>query len=539
MASFDPHDPNSFSDGITPQLIAQLSSANPGAVSSVPPGTMQGSTADLESRVGPNAATIAAARAGAGTDQPDQTAQMQGLAASHPRLAQLLEGIAAAMQNYGAVREDPRLLLEREQMSQREPLLQAQTEGTLAETALRLGQLKAMQNQVPVTLPNGQTIYLNPQALANYVRNAAAAGTKLGTPDEQAINYLQSQVNPATGKPYTTFEAYQKLVDLKQGNKPDTAEQNKSAVRAVIGKLDSAGLSTNPADLPKSLNVGLQKGIISRDEHMTVAGYLATNPTPSTNIQVHTTEGAQSAEQKQLGSYYMDPKNPGRIVRGDQLSDTERRSAMPVKDYEKAQASIQHTQTIMDSYEDYRGAFDGKLTPNDTRALQVLTSSDKMDHDLITKATSGVLDALMGEPLTGYSTKAMGGIMTKDQYNALSPAGKKALVGYYNAIISNFADMKERLGSIGRNEIQLLAEIHTIPLPYMDRDTANEMLDAREKSTMRLNPYMRGAQLPTRQAGGGAQHLAGGAAVGLQEGATGTGSDGQKYIVRGGIWQRQ
>ena len=48
--------------------------------------------------------------------------------------------------------------------------------------------------------------------------------------------------------------------------------------------------------------------------------------------------------------------------------------------------------------------------------------------------------------------------------------------------------------------------------------------------------------------GGGAQggsqtqssapaHVPGGQATGLTEGATGTGSDGKKYVVKGGVWQ--
>jgi len=37
----------------------------------------------------------------------------------------------------------------------------------------------------------------------------------------------------------------------------------------------------------------------------------------------------------------------------------------------------------------------------------------------------------------------------------------------------------------------------------------------------------------------GAQHVPGGAAQGLKEGATGTGSDGKKYVVKGGVWEAQ
>lgn len=41
---------------------------------------------------------------------------------------------------------------------------------------------------------------------------------------------------------------------------------------------------------------------------------------------------------------------------------------------------------------------------------------------------------------------------------------------------------------------------------------------------------------PALESAGGQQHVPGGKAQGLQEGATGTGSDGKKYVVKGGVW---
>jgi hypothetical protein len=63
--------------------------------------------------------------------------------------------------------------------------------------------------------------------------------------------------------------------------------------------------------------------------------------------------------------------------------------------------------------------------------------------------------------------------MTKDQYDKLSPAGKKMLADYFNAIVQNFANMKQMMGSVGRNALQLQAEINTIPLPYLDPQSAD------------------------------------------------------------------
>jgi hypothetical protein len=48
-----------------------------------------------------------------------------------------------------------------------------------------------------------------------------------------------------------------------------------------------------------------------------------------------------------------------------------------------------------------------------------------------------------------------------------------------------------------------------------------------------------GAKPLLQQQGDGGQHTPGGKAQGLKEGATGTGSDGKKYVVKGGVWVAQ
>jgi hypothetical protein len=134
-----------------------------------------------------------------------------------------------------------------------------------------------------------------------------------------------------------------------------------------------------------------------------------------------------------------------------------------------------------------------KLTPQDREAMQVLTShSDKIAGGFLESAQSGVLDTLMGQPLTGYSQKLMGGAMTKDQYDKLSPAGKQMLAHYFNAVIQNFGNMKQILGSIGRNPMQLQAEINTIPLPYLDPQTADAMFSDKLQDIQTRNRNVRG-----------------------------------------------
>lgn len=144
----------------------------------------------------------------------------------------------------------------------------------------------------------------------------------------------------------------------------------------------------------------------------------------------------------------------------------------------KLNQQAQTAATTVNSFNRYQQSFRTlapQLTEDDRRALQVLTSHEQVAQGFLAKATSGVLDTMFGEPLTGYSEKAMSGIMTKDQFDKLSPAGKKMLADYFNAVIQNFGNMKQILGSVGRNPMQLQAEINTIPLPYIDGQTAETM----------------------------------------------------------------
>jgi|SRR5713101_5679949 len=115
-----------------------------------------------------------------------------------------------------------------------------------------------------------------------------------------------------------------------------------------------------------------------------------------------------------------------------------------------------------------------KLTDADRSAMGVLTShQDKIAQGFLTEIQSGAIDTLIGQPMTGYSQKLMGAAMTKDQYDKLSPEGKQLLADYFNAVIQNFGNMKQILGSLGRNPMQLQAEINTIPLPYLDPQSAD------------------------------------------------------------------
>jgi hypothetical protein len=292
--------------------------------------------------------------------------------------------------------------------------------------------------------------------------------------------------------------------------KPDSATQNKENFQHAIGVLRGEGLlgAGDVTDYKKIAGAIQNSKQLSNDEKNAAVGYLGANPTPGTNVQVHVQEAAGSQDVKQKGGYYA---LNGKIVRGDRLTEDQRANAVPVKDPEKAESSIRTTNSTLNTFGRYKADFDrAKLSDADTRALQVLTDPARLAPSFLEKETAGVLDSLFGEPLTGYSSKAMSGIMTKDQYDKLSPSAQKLLVGYYNSIIANFADMKQRLGGIGRNESMIQAEIHTIPLPYIGKPAADEAFARKLEDVASRNIYLGGtatSQPAARPAGGETEEL--------------------------------
>lgn len=88
--------------------------------------------------------------------------------------------------------------------------------------------------------------------------------------------------------------------DIK-GAKPlktpgETAESQKIAQQAIIGKIDKAGLPTGPKEIDKSLDAALKKGVITADEHASAKGYAGINPTPGTNLTVHIAGNQQAQD---------------------------------------------------------------------------------------------------------------------------------------------------------------------------------------------------------------------------------------------------
>lgn len=132
------------------------------------------------------------------------------------------------------------------------------------------------------------------------------------------------------------------------------------------------------------------------------------------------------------------------------------------------------------SINDFYGGSSKGITERDRQYLGALTAhaTDKLASD--PSALNGLVDAAVGAiPEIGALYKMWQTKTDRDMIEALSPAAKKAMENYYVAIISNFANMKDILGGIGRNESLIRAEINTIPPPYVDRDYINGALNSK------------------------------------------------------------
>jgi hypothetical protein len=264
----------------------------------------------------------------------------------------------------------------------------------------------------------------------------------------------------------------------------ETQEQNKLGFQSVVAKLDAAGLPTGPKTLDKSLDAALKQGKITTQEHAAARSYLAANPTPGTNLEVHIAgaEQAQNAainkqfEGKEVLAYTPDGK---RVLMSyadakAQNLPPERLVALGPKEAQETRDKAASVQTALKGLDRYRTDFKNavpQLTAQDRDALRVITSHNDSGH------TAGLLSGMFDEiplagPMNQYANKLLEGTMTSDQYKQLSPAGKKLASEYFTSVVDNFASMKARLGSVGRNPAMIQAEINTIPLPYLDWESA-------------------------------------------------------------------
>lgn len=314
----------------------------------------------------------------------------------------------------------------------------------------------------------------------------------------------------ANGEPIEREETSGKyrIADIPGGVKPikapvDTATQNKENFQHAIGVMRGEGLlgAGDVTDYKKIAAAVQNSKALSPEEKNAAVGYLAANPTPGTNLQVHIAgndEAAKNALNKTFeGSEVIAHMPDGRRVQMS-YADAQAQGVPPER---LVKLNAHEAQENRDKYQSMAATMEGlsryranlqktgpKLSPEERDALRVLTSHTEKTAG----ALSGILDEIpLAGPMGDYANRLMQGTITSDQYKQLkSPEAKKLVSDYFTSVIDNFASMKARLGSVGRNPAQLQAEINTIPLPYLDWDTASAQFDNKRDSLKNFGASM-------------------------------------------------
>jgi len=246
---------------------------------------------------------------------------------------------------------------------------------------------------------------------------------------------------------------------LEQQQKQNTPlyQQNKAAVDGQITSLRAA-----------------QKETQQQHERTAAAGAARTEEKglKGKDVVVHTDDGDVLMSSKEAQDQGF-----------DDFSTMTSKAAQDIKD---KRANADASMTALTQYEDTFNESAPKLSKGDRDALRVLTSHVKAD------AGSGLLGGIIDDiplvgPLGSYGNKILEGTMTSDQYKNLSPEGKKMMAQYAMAVVANFANMKQMLGSVGRNPAMIQAEMAQIPLPYIDKESAHEAFKTKREDLARRN----------------------------------------------------
>jgi hypothetical protein len=143
-----------------------------------------------------------------------------------------------------------------------------------------------------------------------------------------------------------------------------------------------------------------------------------------------------------------------------------------MSDWQDQATAVNTYLPILNRY--YQGFQTEQLTPKDLEAMKVLTTErEKTSTNLLEIPQGALTDIITGEPMTGYSQRLMQGTMTKDQYDKLSPAGQRMVADYFHAVMGNMIYSRERLKGSPRAQQIVQAEMNNIPLPFIDRQSAN------------------------------------------------------------------
>jgi len=289
----------------------------------------------------------------------------------------------------------------------------------------------------------------NEQTISAGTQMSAALGKFVEAQQKGAQNQTKAEhkmLADALGPKVPEGEINQTVSWLEGQQKQNTPlyQQNKAAVDQQIQSLRTA-----------------QKETQAQKEKQAAAGAARTeeNRLKGKDVIVHSDEGEvlMSAHEAQQQGY-------------DDFSTLTSQKAQDLKD---RRANADASMDAMKQYQDTFREAAPKLKSGDRDALRVLTSHVNAD------AKNGILGGIIDDlplvgPMSGYANKMLEGTMKSDQYNNLSPEGKKMLSQYAMAVVANFANMKQMLGSVGRNPQMIQAEMAQIPLPYIDAESAQQ-----------------------------------------------------------------
>lgn len=168
------------------------------------------------------------------------------------------------------------------------------------------------------------------------------------------------------------------------------------------------------------------------------------------------------------------------------------------------------------------------------------TAGKNLDQFLAT--AKGVVDSgspLINKPLRSVAAQVAG----SPNQAAFEAARNTALTEI--AKVLNSSNASGVLSDSARSEVSaLIGKDATLAQIYSAANILkNDMANRHQAYQGQINDIQGrlGGQAPAQQAQQTAaqQHVPGGQAPGLKEGATGTGSDGKKYVVKGGTWVPQ
>ena len=447
--------------GISPRI------APPNAVSALPPATLRGlarptpappapgSTEDLENRVGirpvpiakPNPVQADAEKAqneitrlqttGSGISQiqsPAKRGILRGLNIAGTVAGGLIPGVRPLLNRIPGTEEHNKYLIGQQEGRLGEDLGEQQKEAATEETKANTEKAEAEADKAAADAANLR----NPQP----------------KPKEEEWSVVPGMVGPKgeivqQEKTSGTI----RLVPQGEGVKPLKEPTEPEKDKDISDYLAAHNLTDTPANREKARNAIAQRGKQEPGSYMPLfdqKGQITGAWDPKTNHVI------------------IPPKLPGTTIAGENAGEkNEQKTAT-------ANATINSFTRYQKSFHDLRP----KLQPQDLEALQVLTShQEALAHNLIEANVGGFIDAISGHLETGYTPKLMQGAMTKDQYDNMSREGKKMLADYSHAIIANFINMKQRMGTAGgRNQAMVQAEMNSIPLPYVDVDSADALL---------------------------------------------------------------